>query len=126
MVVWFVDTRSSAQAGSAKPGLQSPHNRDYNRRITGTTIDAIRVGWGGPGRAGARARARTRAEARAPRARAGFPAPIRCCTRIGAGCYYYKTGTILATVIALTSCKSLVTSTVTVHGLQPGVGVVPT
>ena len=52
MVVRFVDTRSSAQAGSAKPGLQSTHNRDYNRRITGTTIDAIRVGWGGPGRAG--------------------------------------------------------------------------
>ena len=53
MVVRFVDTLSSAQAGSAKPGLQSTHNRDYNRHITGTTIDAIRVGWGGPGRAGA-------------------------------------------------------------------------
>ena len=52
MLVRFVDTGSSAQAGSAKPGLQSTHNRDYNRRITGTTIDAIRVGWGGPGRAG--------------------------------------------------------------------------
>ena len=87
MVVRFVDTLSSAQAGSAKPGLQSTHNRDYNRRITGTTIDAIRVGWGGPGRAGARGRGRAGAGAGAG-ARAGFPAPIRCCTRIGAGCYY--------------------------------------
>ena len=120
VVVRFVDTRSSAQAGCAKPGLQSTHNQDYNRRITGTTIDAIRVGWGGPGRAGARARGRAgagrggpgraggpgwagvgrgagagagagwagaRARARAG-AQTGFPAPIRCCTRIGAGCYY--------------------------------------
>ncbi len=55
VVVRFVDTQSSAQAGCAKPGLQSTHNRDYNRRITGTTIDGGpgRERGGGPGRAGA-------------------------------------------------------------------------
>ncbi len=52
MVAQFVDTRLSSQAGSTKPGLQSTYNRDYNQRITGTTIDAIRAGWNGPGWAG--------------------------------------------------------------------------
>jgi hypothetical protein len=68
VVVLFVDTRSSAQAGCAKPGLQSKHNQDYNGRITGTTMDAIRVGWGGPGRAGAGRGAGGRGRAGAGRA----------------------------------------------------------
>ncbi len=49
VVVRFVDTRSSAQAGCAKPGLQSTHNRDYNRRHPGG-LGRAGVGRGGQGR----------------------------------------------------------------------------